>query len=281
MAQALPPAAGGSSLFEVDGVSVHVEGAGDEVLLMIHGWPDTHRLWDAQVAAFGGDFRCVRFSLPGFDTTPAPPEPFSLQRTVALIAGIVDAVSPSRPVTLMVHDWGCLFGYVYLVEHPHRVGRLIGLDIGDAGSRAHRQSLSRRQQAMVAGYQLWLALAWRVGGRTGDAMTRRMARWARAPGAPGSIGARMNYPYWLLWTGQYREASRRLRHFMPACPTLFVQGRRKPFSFHSRQWAEALAQRPGNRVVELATGHWVMRDASFNTIVADWLAATPVAGPPD
>ena len=34
---------------------------------MIHGWPDTYRLWDAQVAFFKDRYRCVRFTLPGFD----------------------------------------------------------------------------------------------------------------------------------------------------------------------------------------------------------------------
>ena len=36
---------------------------------MIHGWPDTHRLWDRQVAALQDRYRCVRFALPGFDAS--------------------------------------------------------------------------------------------------------------------------------------------------------------------------------------------------------------------
>ena len=32
----------------IDGVEVFVEGVGPAIV-MIHGWPDTHRLWDAQV----------------------------------------------------------------------------------------------------------------------------------------------------------------------------------------------------------------------------------------
>jgi pimeloyl-ACP methyl ester carboxylesterase len=43
--------------------------------------------------------------------------------------------------------------------------------------------------------------------------------------------------------------------------------------FHSRAWTVALAARPGCRVVEMKTGHWVMLDApqAFHAAVLDWL----------
>ncbi|MBK9361948.1 MAG: hypothetical protein IPM99_12840 [Rubrivivax sp.] len=59
----------------------------------------------------------------------------------------------------------------------------------------------------------------------------------------------------------------------PALPMLFVYGRRKPTAF-TRAWAHALAARPGCRVVEMPTGHWVMVDdpAGFQRVLLDWLA---------
>ena len=51
----------------IDGADVHVEGDGDQVIVMVHGWPDTYRLWDAQVAFLRDRYKCVRFTLPGFD----------------------------------------------------------------------------------------------------------------------------------------------------------------------------------------------------------------------
>jgi pimeloyl-ACP methyl ester carboxylesterase len=53
--------------FAVRGVDIHVEGDGAESIVMIHGWPDTYRLWDATVEALKRRFRCIRFTLPGFD----------------------------------------------------------------------------------------------------------------------------------------------------------------------------------------------------------------------
>ena len=115
-----------ASSLVVDGVEVWVEGEGAHTVVMIHGWPDTHRLWNGQVAhllaAFPGQMRCVRFTLPGFDLSQ-PARPMGLQGLVDLFARIVDTVSPGEPVTLMLHDWGCVFGYEYLAQHPQRVAQ--------------------------------------------------------------------------------------------------------------------------------------------------------------
>ncbi|NML17101.1 alpha/beta fold hydrolase [Azohydromonas sp. G-1-1-14] len=272
------PAYGANSVpapvLEVDGIPVHVEGQGDEVLLMLHGWPDTCRLWDAQVAGLREQVRCVRFTLPGFDPARGP-RPMSLAQTLDLIDRVAEAVSPHRPLTLLLHDWGCVFGYEYALTHPARVRGLIGVDIGDAGSRAHARSLTLADKLMVASYQLWLAAAWRIGGAAGDAMSRYFARIARAPADPDAVSCAMSYPYYLAWTGAYADIARRMRRgFEPPCPMLYLYGRRKPLMFHSPSWAAALAQRPGHRVVALDAGHWLMleRPAEFNRAVRDWLA---------
>ncbi len=257
---------------QVDGIELHVDGAGPEVIVLVHGWPDTFRLWDPLVATLAPHWRCVRFTLPGFDVG-RPRQLVTLDAMTDFLARVVDAASPDRPVTLLLHDWGCAFGYQYLMRHPDRVARVIGVDIGDAGSRAHRAELTARHKAGIAAYQLWLAAAWLVGGASrslGDRMTRAMARRARCPADAALIGAQMNYPYWLQWTGGYRGRVR----LDPPCPMLYLYGTRKPFLFHSRRWAEALAARPGCRVVAMRTGHWLMCNdpVAFNREVNDWLA---------
>jgi pimeloyl-ACP methyl ester carboxylesterase len=262
---------------QVDGVDVFVEGSGPTTIVMIHGWPDTWRLWDSTVAALGRRYRCVRFTLPGFDVSQ-PRRVLSLDAMVGFIGRVVDTTTPDGPVVLLVHDWGCLFGYAYAMRHPQRVERLVGVDIGDAGSRAHVADLRARDKAGIFAYQAWLAAAWLVGGvhrGLGDRMTRAMARWLRCPADPGLIGAQMNYPYFIQWTGRHGGYRGRVR-LDPPCPMLYLYGALKPFQFHSLAWADTLALRPGCRVVAMATGHWVMCSApeAFAREIADWLAAT-------
>jgi pimeloyl-ACP methyl ester carboxylesterase len=260
--------------FRIDGVTVQAEGTGPEVLLMLHGWPDTHRLWDAQVAAFAARFRCVRFTLPGFEPS-TPPDPASLDRIVELLHRVSLRTSPDRPVTLLLHDWGCLFGYQFAMRHPQRVARIVGVDVGDAGSGAHLRSLGVKAKASIAIYQLWLALAWRLGGRLGDRMARGMAKALRCPAEPSRIHAGMGYPYDIQWTGSHGSYRHGLP-FDPPCPMLYLYGARKPFHFHSAEWAQALARWPGSRVLPMHTGHWVMcqEPQAFNAAVASWLEAT-------
>lgn len=260
---------------QAGGVEVFVEGTGPEPIVFVHGWPDTHRLWDRQVRELSQRYRCVRFTLPGFEAGP-PRRTYTLDDVVEVIRRVVEASCGGRPVTLLLHDWGCVFGYQFALRYPQLVGRVIGVDVGDAGSRRNLQELGLRAKALVVAYQLWLAVAWRIGGRTGDWMARAMARLAGAPGDRALIGARMGYPYYVQWLiGGFRQ----VRSFRPACPMLFVYGRRKPFSFHSSAWAAEVAARPGNRVLGFDTGHWVMVAApeQFNEAVIDWLAAGDVA----
>ncbi len=261
-----------SPTFEIEGVDVFVEGQGEETLIMIHGWPDTHRLWDAQVAHLRSNYRCVRFTLPGFDAGK-PRRACGLEEMIALFKRIIEQVSPGRQVVLMLHDWGCVFGYQLLMRHPELVSRVIAVDIGDAGSPAHVRALGAKAKLMVLGYQLWLALAWRIGGRLGTWMTRYMAGAMQCPTDAQQIHAGMNYPYDITWTGSH-GGYRKARPINLPCPMLYLYGTRKPFMFHSQAWAEALAARPGSRVQGFKTGHWVMsaQPQAFNEAVSDWLA---------
>jgi len=253
-------------------VEVIVDGVGSKAIVMIHGWPDTHRLWDAQVDALKGHFRCVRFTLPGFDLSQKG-RAYSLDEVVGTIRLVVDEACPDQRVSLLLHDWGCFFGYQFAMRHPQFVERVIGVDIGDAGSRRNRAELGTKGMLMVVTYQMWLALAWRIGGKIGNSMSRWMARLLRCPTDPHSIGSQMGYPYALSWLG-VAGGLHGLRAFDPHCPMLYIYGERKPFMFHSSAWIKRLATSPGNRVLGLPTGHWVMieRQREFNDVLLSWLA---------
>lgn len=269
------PSTDRTSGISIDGIGLHIDGEGLETLVMIHGWPDTWQLWERQVLHFAPHFRCVRFTLPGFDID-GPRRGHSLDEVLGFIGRVLDAVSPDRPVTLMLHDWGCHFGYQYALRHPERVARVIGIDVGDAHTREFRRGLSLRHGLMAAGYQLWLMLAWRLGnlGLLGisNRMTRWMARAMHCRSEPARIGSCMNYPYDITWTGSH-GGYRRLLPLEPPWPLFFAWGKKTPVTFHSRGWRERLAADPRHVAMAFDCGHWVMRSraAEFNQAVDDWL----------
>jgi pimeloyl-ACP methyl ester carboxylesterase len=60
---------------------------------------------------------------------------------------------------------------------------------------------------------------------------------------------------------------------------LFIYGTKKPFMFHTKEWAEQLDRRPGGKVLAMKTDHWPMRSApnEFNQAVLGWLTASATA----
>jgi len=242
--------------------------ADGKTIVMVHGWPDTARLWQSQIEALQDRYRCIAITLPGFEG----------QRRACTLDEVLESIRAAvgeRRVTLLLHDWGCLYGYQFAMRHPQSVERIVGVDIGDAGSRAHLEEIGWRGKLMVLAYQYWLALAWRVGGRIGDMMARAMARLLGCPTDPKTIHAQMGYPYAVRWLGA-AGGFHGLHVFKPEVPMLFLYGEKKPVMFHSRGWAERLAARKGNRVIAFATGHWIMvtRRQAFNEALRTWLAET-------
>lgn len=254
----------------VDGVEVLLQGQGDQVILMLHGWPDTRALWDPTVLDLRSEFVCARLTLPGF--LRGPVAAMSLEAMSQFLRRVVTRISPGKPVILMLHDWGCVFGYEFAIRHPERVARVVAVDVGDHNSARLQQSWSTRAKLSVLGYQLWLALAWKIGGGLGNRMTRAMARWLGCPTSPAQITCRMNYPYAMQWWG-VEGGLRRAAHVRLPMPLLYIYGEHKPFMFHSPQWLESVAGRPGCAVVGLPCGHWVMQDepAAFADHVRRWL----------
>jgi pimeloyl-ACP methyl ester carboxylesterase len=265
-------AAGTEQRIDVNGNSVFLQGEG-EVILMLHGWPDTRALWDGSVAALQNGHTCARLTLPGFESGP---QATSLDALCELLREVADRVSPDRPVTLMLHDWGCIFGYEFAMRHPARVARVVAVDVGDHNSRALQRAWGSREKMSVLVYQLWLAVAWKIGCHGcptwGTGMTRAMARWLGCPTGAASIGYKMNYPYAMQWFGSAGGFQSAQQVQLPM-PLLFVFGERKPFMFHSPRWLAQIAAKPGNAVHGLPCGHWVMisRPEAFHAIVRDWL----------
>jgi pimeloyl-ACP methyl ester carboxylesterase len=257
----------------VDDIDVYIEGGveGSETIVMIHGWPDTHRLWDAQVEEFKSRYRCVRFTLPGFHIDK-PRRAYSLDAMMRVVLHIVAAVNQKQKVILMLHDWGCVFGYEFYMRNKGLVSAIVGVDIGDANSAATDRSRSFTQKMMVSGYQTILALAWSIGGPIGNMITKGMVNAMKVPAPKEYISSAMNYPYYILTAGA-AGSYRALVPFFPKVPMLFIYGTRKPFMFHSTQWRDKLAAKEGCKVVAFSTDHWPMvRDPErFNEVVMGWL----------
>lgn len=77
-------------------------------VLMVHGWPDTHHVWDRLAELVHGDVRLVAYDTRGRGESvmAGPDDEFTLDLLAADLLAVVDAVSPDRPVHVVAHDWG-------------------------------------------------------------------------------------------------------------------------------------------------------------------------------
>ncbi|MDV3128099.1 SDR family oxidoreductase [Mycobacterium sp. 21AC1] len=102
-----------------DGTRIAVFEQGDPdlpTLVMAHGWPDSHVLWDGVVARLADRFRIVRYDNRGAGASdvPKPVSAYTMERFADDFSAVIDEVSPGAPVHVLAHDWGSVGVWEYL-----------------------------------------------------------------------------------------------------------------------------------------------------------------------
>ena len=108
---------------DVDGTRLHyvTSGSGPAVLLL-HGWPQTWYEW-RRVAELLPDCTVVMPDLRGFGYSAKPASGYDAGMMASDIHGLVERLGLAD-VTVVGHDWGAVFGYVYAASHPGEVSGL-------------------------------------------------------------------------------------------------------------------------------------------------------------
>jgi pimeloyl-ACP methyl ester carboxylesterase len=80
------------------------------VVLFVHGYPDSHTVWDEVLAALGPGLRTVRYDVRGAGASDAPRRlrGYRLEELADDLFAVADTLSPRRPVHLVGHDWGSI-----------------------------------------------------------------------------------------------------------------------------------------------------------------------------
>ncbi len=139
-------------LIEANGISLYVEehGEGDPVLLL-HGWPDSARLWRHQVpflAAHG--YRVITPDLRGFGRSERPAEAaaYRLRNVVADVSALLDRLN-IETAHVVGHDWGAAVAWLIAILGPARVRKLTAISV------PHPFAPPTLRQYEMAWYQLF------------------------------------------------------------------------------------------------------------------------------
>jgi pimeloyl-ACP methyl ester carboxylesterase len=136
--------------FTFDGLSVHYrdEGAGDQAVVFVHGFPFQMSMWEPQIpVALDAGRRVVAPDLPGFgrSAVPADRSAYSIDRYADVVAALISELGLGR-VVLVGLSMG---GYISLAvarRHPEVLAALVLADTrADPDSPEGRQTRSDHQ----------------------------------------------------------------------------------------------------------------------------------------
>lgn len=102
------------------------QGSGEPVLF-IHGLTWDHTLWDHQVAAVSGEYRCIAVDLIGHGQTPDVDHEYSFFDIADYMAGLLDALNIDA-AHIVGLSMGGMTAMPMALEHPAKVRSLALLD---------------------------------------------------------------------------------------------------------------------------------------------------------
>ncbi len=98
-------------------IAVYVEGNPDgPTLVLVHGWPDSHVLWDGVVGLVADRFRIVRYDNRGVGRSSVPKSvaSYTMAGYADDFSAVIEAVAPGEAVHVLAHDWGSAGMWEYL-----------------------------------------------------------------------------------------------------------------------------------------------------------------------
>lgn len=175
------------------------EGQGPAVLLL-HGFPDSHRLWERQTAALvAAGYRVIAPDLRGFgeSSKPASADNYNILQLVGDVVGILDACGVAK-AHVVGHDWGAALAWTFASFVPERVDHLTALSVGHPGAFGAAGFAQREKSWYMLLFQFEdIAERW-----LSDNDWANMRAWGRHPGMdevvadlsrPGALTAALNW----------------------------------------------------------------------------------------
>jgi NAD(P)-dependent dehydrogenase (short-subunit alcohol dehydrogenase family)/pimeloyl-ACP methyl ester carboxylesterase len=85
-------------------------------VVLVHGFPDSHVLWDGVVPLLAERFRILRYDNRGVgeSSAPKPVSAYTMDRFADDFAAVTGELSPGGPVHVLGHDWGSVGVWHYL-----------------------------------------------------------------------------------------------------------------------------------------------------------------------
>jgi pimeloyl-ACP methyl ester carboxylesterase len=278
---------------QANGLRFHVAtcGQGDRLALLLHGFPECWFSWRDQLPLFADlGYRAWAPDLRGYGESSRPLgiEPYSIERLMDDVAGLIDA-SGARSTVLVAHDWGAIVAWFFAMRRVRPLERLVIMNVPHLGA-VEARGFNLRQLVRswyVLFFQIPRLPEWLLSRRNchavGEAFRSMAIDKSRFPdevldvyrrnaAIPGALTAMVNY-YRALVRGGGARRQRKLGYPVIETPTLLVWGEEdralgKETTYGTERFVRDLTVRylPG-------VSHWVQQEApgTVNAMLEAWL----------
>jgi len=268
---------------------------GAPTVVLVHGFPDTHAVWDqvAEQLWVNHDMAVVSYDVRGAgrSTAPSSQDGYRTERLVDDLVAVMDHVAPDARVHLVGHDWGSvqLWDAVTAEEEDPRLQGRIGSFTSMSGpSLDHLAHAARRLRAdgdyaalLRQGLRSWYVSAFQLPVLP-ELFLRGTAPLIRRQ-AGGHFGASLGRDA-AHGVNLYRaNIPRRMKRPGPGRTRLPVQvliAARDPF-IDPAIFDDLASYAPRSTTVTVDGGHWVMRrkPEEVASLVAEHVRAHDAPGP--
>ena len=118
---------------DVDGVGIEYEVTGEgRPVVLLHGFPDSGRLWREQVPALAeAGFRVIVPDMRGYGASDKPEavEAYAMHLLVGDVLAVMSHAGAER-AHVVGHDWGAAVAWVLTMVAGHSVDRLVAMSVG-------------------------------------------------------------------------------------------------------------------------------------------------------
>ena len=274
---------------QIGGVRLHYaeRGAGDKLVLLLHGFPECWYSWRHQLAALGEDFHVVAPDLRGYNLSDKPPRinDYTLDKLADDVTGMMRHFGHEK-AAIVGHDWGALIAWAVALEQPEYVSKLVAMQAPLPAAWRDNLTLAQVLKSWHAlFFQIPLLPEWLIRRNNFALLTRAFRRslvnqmalsetdlafYRTALSEPGALNSALNY---------YRANLRQLisaprPQLRVKCPTLFVYGEQDPFVLPSTvSGLERYVDAPFRELRIKRSGHWVQQEAKeeVNAALRDFL----------
>jgi len=120
---------------QLDNIRLHYAecGSGDELVILLHGFPEFWYSWRHLMPVLGKKFQVVAPDLRGYNLSDKPPrkEDYQIELLIDDVLGLIRYFGKEKAV-IVGHDWGAGLAWALAQRRPESVTKLITLQVPPA-----------------------------------------------------------------------------------------------------------------------------------------------------